>query len=347
MIIRSPRCAAACLVLCLFPAVCSFGADRAEQLMEAAHWKRAKAVVQERLKANANDAQARYELSKIEENFDDIEAAVEPAEQAIALDDRNASYHAQLAEVYALMAEKSGVLKQLSYVHKMRREVDATFAIDPRNVDALLVETAFHWKAPVVVGGGRQKSLKMLDELKSISPLWGSLMEARLFQNEDLHRTQAALEAAANLAPPFYRARVLLADFYIEKLGAPRFADAERLANACIQADPGRAGAWSTLAKIQAETGRYTELETTLANAEKNVPDDLSPYYFAAKILLDKNKEPQRAEQYLRKYLSQPPEGLEPKMPAARVLLATAESRKTARAALRPVPAVGSAMSTY
>ena len=55
-----------------------------------------------------------------------------------------------------------------------------------------------------------------------------------------------------------------------------------------------------------------------LAQAEKAVPDDLTPYYEAGTVLLDEHSDLTRAERYFRKYLSQEPEGNEPRLAEAR-----------------------------
>jgi tetratricopeptide (TPR) repeat protein len=301
-----------------------------ERLIEGAHWKRARALVEKRLQSNPNDASANYDLLRVEMAFENLEQAAHAGERAVELNGGDADYHAQLATVYASQAERASILKQVLLVHKMHREIDAALAIDPDNVNALLVEAVFDWQAPAVVGGGRQKSLAVIDHLKSVSPLWSYLVQARLFQNEDRNRTGQALLAAANLTPAFYRARVLLADFYASGSDAEKWPEAERIAKECLQEYPDRAAAYSTLAKLYAEQGRSTDLEGLLSEADKNVPDDLSPCYFAAKVLLDRNLDPERALSYLRKYLTQEPEASEPETVAAKTLLAAAAERVSA-----------------
>jgi len=44
----------------------------------------------------------------------------------------------------------------------------------------------------------------------------------------------------------------------------------------------------------------------------KGIPDDFSPYYEAARTLLAEGADLPRAERYLRKYLTQDPEGETP-----------------------------------
>ena len=76
-----------------------------------------------------------------------------------------------------------------------------------------------------------------------------------------------------------------------------------------------------------------SDLDSLLSDAERNVPDDLSPFYFSAKVLLERRGDPERSESYLRKYLSQTPEASEPEPAAARTLLATAAQRVSGQSA--------------
>jgi hypothetical protein len=58
-------------------------------------------------------------------------------------------------------------------------------------------------------------------------------------------------------------------------------------------------------------------LDSLLAEAGKEVPDDLAPQFHAAQRLLDAHRDPARAEGYLRTYLAQEPEGNEPRLAEA------------------------------
>jgi tetratricopeptide (TPR) repeat protein len=321
MILCVPRRGAALFLCLLILSSGAFAADPLEKLADADHWKKVRALSQERLRNNPNDAHASFLLSKAELSFGEVEAAIEPAEKAIEVDGSQADYHAQAAEVYARMAQRVGVLKQMVYVHKLKHELEAAFAIDPRNLDASLVRMMFDWKAPSFAGGDRRKALQVVDELKAWHPVWGYLAEAKLVQDVDETRTEKALEQASAAGPGFYLAQASLAEFYSNV--PTRLADAERLAKICIQLDPGRAAAYGILARVYAAQRRNTELDRVLAQSEKQVPDDLSPYYFAAKTLISHNGDVSRAEQYTRKYLSKSPEGRAPGVEEAREFLAS------------------------
>ena len=321
MYLSAPRRSAAVFLSSLIFSVRLFAADGTDRLADADHWKRVKVECLRRLHANASDAHAYYLLSKAEVSFGNVEDAVEPAEKAVALNPANPDYHAAAAETYARMAQRVSVLKQVLYLRRLKRELDAAFALDPKNLDASLVQMMFSWKAPGFAGGDRGKALQVIAHLKSSHPVWGYLAEAKLFEELDPVRTQRALEQTVAIDPKVYLASVSLAEFYAKT--GQHLTDAERLAKHCIEVDAGRSAAYGVLARIYAGERRYDELDRVLRESETRVPDDLSPYYFAAQSLITHRGDSQRAERFARKYLSEPPEGRAPDSSQARELLAS------------------------
>src|SRR5215813_9415232 len=87
----------------------SFAGDplaAAAKLVDTNHYKRARTLVEARLKVDPNDAQALFLSSKIQEALGNLHGAMLLAEKSVAADPRNASYHAQLAECYAYTADR-------------------------------------------------------------------------------------------------------------------------------------------------------------------------------------------------------------------------------------------------
>jgi hypothetical protein len=80
-----------------------------------------------------------------------------------------------------------------------------------------------------------------------------------------------------------------------------------------------RISAYRMLAATDVAMARWDALEADLKRARTAVPDDLGAEYAAAKAILDRSVDAQSpsAERYLRDYLSQPNEGLEPDMATA------------------------------
>lgn len=106
-------------------------------------------------------------------------------------------------------------------------------------------------------------------------------------------------------------AHTLLANFYSSDT-QKKYDAAEKYARAALKIDPTRSGAYSLLAILLAQNQRLNELDTLLAQSEKNVSGNLGPFYQAGRILLTQSKELPRAESYFRKYLTQEPEAGSP-----------------------------------
>lgn len=297
--------------------------------MEAGHWKKLRQLTDDKLKADPNDGQAHLWLSKIKSSFGDHYGALAEAERAVALEPRNHGAHAQLAEASAFLADRTSAIAALGYVRRMKREIDASLALDPNSLDALLVQMMFSWKAPGIAGGDKKKALRIADQLLGKRPVWGNLAHARLLQEtgEDAIVERRLLNAI-QADPGFILARISLGRFYCCTAKTKRLDLAEQAAMETIRLDPAAASGYEILAYAQAAKERYPELEATLARAAKAVPEDFAPFYSAASALLDIGRDFRRAEQYLNHYLSNTPEGRKPTHAQARMLLASLYSKE-------------------
>src|SRR4051812_23494743 len=144
----------AAVLLCLVsppPGAVSPAADLAAH----SHWKRLKAQIEPRAAANPNDAEAQWLLSRVRLAYHDADAALAPAEKAVALDGGNVEYRWQLAQVVGEQAQSASVFKQLGLAKRYRREVDAALAIDPKYPDALIGLMEFYNRAPGIAGGDK------------------------------------------------------------------------------------------------------------------------------------------------------------------------------------------------
>lgn len=319
--------------LCLSVVSAQTGANpQWDALMEAGHWKRLRQLTENKLKANPNDPQARLWLSKVKSSFGDHYGALAEAERAVALDQNNPGAHAQLAEASAFLADRSSPIAALSHVRRMKKALEASLALNHNNLDALLVQMMFSWKAPGIAGGDKKKAVRIADQIVAHLPVWGNLAHARLLQEHgDDAVVEGWLQAAVKADPKFYRARISLARFYCCTAKVQRLDKAEQASLDAIRLDPSAAAGYEALAYVLAAKQRFPELEATLARAEKAVPDDTAPFYFAAAALLDIGRDFRRAEQYLNHYLSAPTEGRQPTHAQTRLLLAslyTKEGRK-------------------
>src|SRR4051794_248942 len=88
------------LVTCFFCAMFIGAAqgNDAEELIATGDWKRARALVEERIRVAPADPLGNFLLSQIRNAFGDRATPLPLAEKAVALDGRVGKYHRQLAE---------------------------------------------------------------------------------------------------------------------------------------------------------------------------------------------------------------------------------------------------------
>jgi tetratricopeptide (TPR) repeat protein len=302
-----------------------------EALIQAGHWKRARPLVEQRYQANPGDARSAYLLSQVKAAFGDLDAAVPLAEKAVALDSNSADYHLQLGILCGETAEKASLFSKAGWAHRFKEETDKAAALDPRNLDARFALIEFYLQAPRFMGGSKQKAADMAEEISRINPAHGFLAQARLAQEDkDAGREEAAFLKALAAAPEDYEILVSTAGFY-NRDTQRKYDPAEKQSREAVKISPGQVSAYSSLAYALAAAERWPELDAGLAESEKNVPDDLSPYYQAGRALLYTGKDLSRAERYFRKYLGQEPEGEAPTLAHAHWrlgLVLEKESRK-------------------
>jgi tetratricopeptide (TPR) repeat protein len=279
-------------------------ATHAEILIEAGHWKRARVLVEAAIHARPNDPLANFLLSQIRHAFGDDASPLPLAEKAVALDGGVAKYHRQVAEAVGVAAQHANPVQQLFLARRFRKEIDRALALDPEDVQAWRDLMEYYRLAPGIAGGDRARAAAVARRIDAIDPAEGLMAQAELSPGEaqDLYRKAVACR------PLNYRARIALARSYLEKPRQNRHA-AEEQARAAIGIDSGRVDAYAILARLYAEEGRWSDLDTLLETAERSVPDDLTPYYRAGEAA---HRDSGRARRYFQHYLTQPPEGNEP-----------------------------------
>jgi len=283
--------------------------------------KRARAILQAEYKSNPTDVRTRFLLSEVLEAFKKYDEALQFAEQALATDPNNADYHYEVALICGEMAEKANVFKQLALARRSKKEAETAIQLNPKHVDARNLLVNFYAEAPSIAGGDKQKAREMLAEVERLNPVDAASDEADIARNE---KNEAGIEAAvvkeARLGPRDYDGQMEAANYFSSDT-QKKYDVAEKYARAARQLDPARAGAYSVLAIVFAATQRLDALDELLVQAEKNVPDNLVPFFQAGRTLLERGKEPARAESYFRKYLTQEPEAGSPSLEEARKYL--------------------------
>ena len=291
----------------------AFAADSSsapETLIERGHYKQARALLEKRLAANGNDADAMFQMALVKLEFREVEPAIQLAEKAVALKPKDARTHSALADCYGQKAGGDvGMFEGLKLARAFRKEAEAALALDPMNYNALHSMMEFYLEAPGIAGGSMSKANEMAEKIASIDAAKGNAAKGEIALHEkQFDQALGFYQKAVDADPKSYDALTRLAALYAAEKWRD-LAKAEQYAQKAIALDPARALAYGILAQTKIWGEKWSELDQVIAQAEKATPDDFIYYYRAARVLLVSGKDNARAEKFLRKYLSQEPEG--------------------------------------
>lgn len=299
-------------------------AQSPDSLVDGGHWKRSRAIVEPLVQSTPTDAHAVSLLSRVRWAYGDRKAALTLAEKAVSLDPNNAGFHFRLAEILGGLARDAGKLQAIGLASRFKKEIGAALTLDPKNTLAMFAIMLFDWEAPGIVGGSKDKAFAMAAEIAKTDPARASFGRARLASLEkDIAKQESFYLKAVELNPRYYAALTELAGLYASD-ARKKYDLAEKYARAAVKADEDRVTAYGILAEVYANTRRWADLDAVLAESEQHVPDDLTPFYRAAAILINQKADLPRAQQYLSKYLTQTPEPTAPTFAQARTLLGRA-----------------------
>jgi tetratricopeptide (TPR) repeat protein len=294
----------------------------ADRLLDGGHYLRAEPLIRAALARNPNDAHALSNLSVVDWAFNRLDTSIADAEKAVAAAPGSAEAHSKLADALGakLASSNAGTMTKISLAHRFRKEIDRTLELDANDIDALQDLARFYWHAPGMVGGDKSKAKQTADRLFPISPYRGAATRADFASDDsDINRRNSAVRAiwqtAVAARSESYDARAALAAAYLEETAdANHLASAEAEAKRALALDPTRISAYTVLALVYTSAGRWNDADAVLKQARERVPDDLTPRYRIAVAILagNQNQQLQRAEQMLRDYLTQPPEGQQP-----------------------------------
>lgn len=304
------RVACSAFILLVVGVAC---AQNVEQLMKQGHWKRARSLVEAAYAAKPNDATVLYQMSRVKEAYGDLAAAQSFAEKAVAARP-SADNHFQLARVIGEIAGKASLFKQMSYAGTMKKEMAAAIAADPKHIQARYLQMVYYKEAPGIAGGSMDKAKAEAAEIAKLDPAWGYIAQVEIAAKEKRNGEIPELYHKAHDGNPkqYETAYQWCGALTNQK----KWAEAEMCARDLLAVDPERAAAYSLLAAIYVNQVRWDDVDRILAESERAIPDNLSPYFNAgsnatAVAAYD------RSERYLRKYMSQEPEPTAPKLSRA------------------------------
>jgi tetratricopeptide (TPR) repeat protein len=291
-------------------------------LMDAGHWKRARAIVEPPCRSALRATRCDFVAwSRIQLAFGDAGEALTAADKAIAIDSKRGE--AYLARGRALQAqagdsrksafERSRLFDQArkSYeqaIERMRKSAAPLEAL------ALLYASASRSRA------NERRAAETAGDIEPIDPVAAELTRAAIFELAG-KRAEAGrlIDQAVRSEPDAFRTNIADADF---EAAMQRWPGAERAAQVAAKAQATRVAPYRVLALAETHERKLSELDAMLTEANREVPDDRSPEFYAASALIGLKLDLPRARRYLDFYDGQPPEAGAPSLHDAEKLRA-------------------------
>jgi len=293
----------------------AFAADASPaHLIKQGHFKQARTVVQQQLRENPRNVSALVLMARIHLAYNNYEDALTLLKEALSIEPGSSDVHVYLAEAYGQKIQNSGVFDKMGLAKTIRKASERAVTADPKNIDALESLMEFHAEAPGIVGGDKDKARDLAERIAQLNAVRGDFARATIAAHDKKFNDQKRFQLHAVEADPrSYDALIGAARLYLSDRWLNYDVAADYAAKA-IEVDPSRVRGYSLLAQSYAAQGKLEPLQQMLGRAEANVPDDLSPYFYAGQTLLSSGKNSAAAEKYLRKYLTQEAEGESPSL---------------------------------
>ena len=284
-----------------------------ESLKGNGQWKEVRSRVQGWYRTKPEDPYAVLWMSRVKQAFGDPNGALDLARRAVALRPSDPDFQAQLGMAAGYAAGSAdGKMKQFSLAREMKKALESSLEAKLDNEEAAQYLLVFYLQAPGLIGGGEGKAKDLASKMTALRPVEGLLMQSTIaFQTKKLEAAKGFIQQALAQDPKSYDAHMALTNYHLAQ--KPQALDAAVGAlRQAIAAKPKGAQAHALLASILAEQGKWAELDAAFAQAQKAIPGNPLPYYSVGRNLIYENKFLDKAEGFLRTFLSQDPEGAGP-----------------------------------
>lgn len=281
-----------------------------ESLRKDGHWKQIRTRIAGWVATKPQDPYALLWSSRVKRAFRDVEGALDLARKAVELKADDPDIQSNLSVCAGESARRTdGKLKQLPLAREMKKAGEAALALKPGHEEASKMMFGYYLQAPGILGGSVSKAKDLAEQVGKTDPAEGLFFQAQIaLYRKDKPGAIALLGQALAKDPKCDDALQTLA--YIPLMDRPQ--DLDRSLEAyrrAVAVRPKSAGARSQIAAILAEQGKWSELDAELAEARRQLPENLAPWYAAGFNLISEKKHLDHAEPLLRAYLAQPPEG--------------------------------------
>lgn len=173
-------------LLILFSATvfCQGNLPEAKYLFKEKKYSESKTMLQKIINDNKNEAEAHYLLSKIYYIENNIDDAVESAENAVDLKKANAEYHYWLGACYGRDAQNASIFRQPFLASKTKNEFLKATELDPGHIKAHSALGQYYLRAPGIMGGSTDKAIEQANILIKLDEIQGRLLFINIYTDQ-------------------------------------------------------------------------------------------------------------------------------------------------------------------
>ncbi|MFC2133378.1 tetratricopeptide repeat protein [Bacteroidota bacterium] len=177
---------------------------------EKEEYEKAITILENILDENEDNAEAYFVLSKTLFKMNELDDAIDAAEEAVELNDKREDFHYHLAQLYMIDIQDASIFRQPSLASGMKEELIATLELNPNHIDALTSLANFYLRAPGITGGDNELALQQALKLKFLDAERGLTLLSQIYiELENYPEARTAANELINFNE--YNARRVLA----------------------------------------------------------------------------------------------------------------------------------------
>jgi tetratricopeptide (TPR) repeat protein len=224
-------------------------------------------LLNQQVNSNPKNAEPYSLLCRVYFQLDDWDQAIANGERAVQLNPDVGAYHLWLGRAYGRKAETVSMMNAFVLARKVVKEFERASELDPNDWSTRRDLADFYVQAPLVVGGGEYKALRLANRTQGRDAVGASLIRAMV------------------------------------ALGKKDMVEAERQYNIAIQKSSGAAGPWLELARFYRHGNRWGEFDDAVRHALTSPKKTSEDVFDAGELLGSAGRMLPQAVEALRLYL--------------------------------------------
>lgn len=242
--------------------------EKGIELFELRKYAEAKEIFKSCMEDNPGSSTTIFYLGRIYLVENNAEQAIASFERAIKLDETNSDYHLWLGRALVMKMQRVSIFKRPAVVKNMKKEFKRAIELNPGNLDARFGLLQFYTYAPGFMGGSQQEADEQAEEIRKRDIARGHLALGLIYQSKKQ-----------------------------DELAEQEFLAAIKEKSETFQA-------YYQLAYLYSAKKQYDKSFEILKRLVTSYPQEIDAYYHVGKIADISGKNLDKAEVYLKKYLT-------------------------------------------